>query len=123
MGRASRDKGKRGELEVAAIFTRAGLPADRTAALQAGSVPHVGDVTVRDLPWLHVESKRCEIYSLPEWQRQAEAAAGPATPLIAYRKSGTSHSPEPWRAVVHLDWLAGLLAELHQLHSESATTH
>lgn len=114
MSKASRDKGKRGELEVAAVFTEAGLAADRTAALQAGSVPGAGDVTVRDLRELHVESKRTETYSLPEWLRQVEAARLDGQPyVVAFRKSGKPRDPEPWRGIVDLPWLARILAELH----------
>lgn len=121
MAKASRDKGKRGELEVAAVFTAAGLPADRTAALQAGSVPGAGDVTVRALPNLHVESKRVETYKLPEWLRQVEAARLPGQPyVVAFRKNGTPRNPEPWRGIVDLAWLAQLLAELERLRAESA---
>jgi Holliday junction resolvase len=114
MAKSSRDKGKRGEREVAEVFTAAGLPADRTAALQAGSVPGAGDVTVRDLPELHIESKRQETYDLGAWERQADVAAlSHQTPVIAYRKSR-----QPWRASVPLDWLAGILAELVRLRRE-----
>lgn len=116
MSKASRDKGKRGELEVAGVFTAAGLPADRTAALQAGSVPGAGDVTVRALPGLHVESKRTETYNVPAWLRQVEEALLDGQPyVIAFRKSGTPKRPEPWRAIVDLEWLAEELAELHEL--------
>lgn len=118
MAKASRDKGKRGELDVAAVFTDAGLPADRTAALQAGGVPGAGDVTIRQLPHLHVESKRTETYSLPEWLRQIEGARLDGQPyLVAFRKSR-----EPWRGVVDLAWLAGELAELERLRALSTNT-
>jgi hypothetical protein len=119
MSKASRDKGKRGELEVAHVFTDAGLPADRTAALQAGSVPGAGDVTIRELPRLHVESKRTKTYSLPEWLRQVEEARLPdQSYVIAFRKDGTPKAPEPWRGIVDLVWLAELLAEVQSLRGE-----
>jgi hypothetical protein len=118
MAKASRDKGARGEREVARVFTAAGLPADRTAALQAGGVPGAGDVTIRELPSLHVESKRTEKYTLPEWLAQVEAATLPGQPyVIAFRRS---HAP--WRGVVDLAWLADLLAELAALRHHAAKT-
>lgn len=121
MAKASRDKGARGELEVARIFTDAGLPAHRTAALQAGRVPGAADVAVQAFPGLHIETKRCETYRLPEWHAQVDQAALPCqVPVIAYRKSGTGSKPEPWRAAVRLTWLAGVLTELVQLRSETA---
>lgn len=118
MAKRERDKGKRGELEVAHVFKDAGLPADRTAALQAGSVPGVGDVTVRSLPLLHIESKRCERYELPAWLRQVdEARLDGQAYVVAFRRSRDS-----WRAVVDLGWLASVLAELERLRAMSATT-
>lgn len=115
MSKASRDKGKRGELEVVHVFRDAGLQADRTAALQAGSVEGVGDVTVQTAYGdVAVEVKRTETYSLPAWQRQADASGAVA---IAYRRSGTPKTPEPWRAVVRLDFLASLMAELTRLRA------
>lgn len=112
----SRRKGKSGELEVVHVFGDAGLPAYRSAALQAGEVEGAGDVTVRDFPELHVEVKRTETYSLPAWQRQADAGAGEwGKPIVCYRRSGAPKTPEPWRAIVRLPWLAGILAELREL--------
>lgn len=116
MAKASRNKGKRGELEVASVFTDAGLPANRTAALQAGGVPGFGDVTVHAFPDLFVESKRCERYELPKWEHQVwnDCPEG-RVPVIAYRRSHTH-----WRAVVPLNWLADTLAELAKLRAERA---
>jgi Holliday junction resolvase len=112
--KSERDKGKRGELEVAHVFTDAGLPADRTAQLQAGGQCEAADVRVRPVPSLFVEVKRRESYELGKWERQIEAdAPSGSVPLIAYRKSR-----QPWRAIVRLDWLAARLAELVRLRAE-----
>lgn len=120
MAKASRDKGKRGESEVVNLFEAAGLSAYRSAALQAGEVEGAADVTVRDFPELHVESKRCERYELPAWQRQADKAAGEDVPVIFYRRNGSSRKPEPWRAVVPGEWLAALLSEVAELRAWKA---
>lgn len=106
MGRASREKGKRGEREVVALAREHDLEADRTAALQAGGVPGAADVRLRAFPGLHVEVKRDERLSVDRMVRQAEEdAPAAAVPVVAYRRNG-----EPWRAVVPLEYLARLWA-------------
>jgi Holliday junction resolvase len=106
MAKMSRDKGKRGELEVVHVFRGAGIPADRTAALQAGGVEGEADVRV-GVPGLHVEVKRDEHKSVDAMVRQAEADAPEgAVPVVTYRRNG-----QPWRAVVPLPWLVSLLKD------------
>lgn len=121
MGKSERDKGKSGEREVASIFTEAGLAADRTAALQAGSIPGAGDVTIRTLRDLHIEVKRTEAYSVPAWLRQVEDARLEGQDyVVAFRKSGKPRQPEPWRGIVDLVSYARLLAERERLRAFAA---
>lgn len=109
MAKSSRDKGKRGELEVAHLLTDAGLPARRTAQLQASGSCDDADVTAVLAPDLYVEVKRQETLRLPAWTRQAEAACPEGrVPIVAYRQSR-----QPWRASVPLQWLAETLALLN----------
>lgn len=54
MGKASRDKGKRGEREIAALFRAHGFNARRGRQYQGG--PDSPDV-IHDIPGLHVEVK------------------------------------------------------------------
>lgn len=63
MSSKSRDKGKRGELELAHLFTAEGYPALRGGFMQ---VRHGGgegaDCLVPSLPWLHIECKRYKTF-------------------------------------------------------------
>lgn len=106
----SRDKGKRGELEVVAHAVDAGLSARRTAPLQAAGhlAPSLayGDVLIAEFPHLHIEVKRDERMSVDAMVRQAEADAPEgSTPIVAYRRNNGS-----WRAVVPLSAWLELLA-------------
>ena len=106
MGRASREKGKRGEREVVALAREHDLEADRTAALQAGGVPGAADVRLRAFPGLHVEVKRDQRLSVDAMVRQAEEEAPEgATPVVAWRRDGMK-----WRADVPLGHYLALLS-------------
>lgn len=104
MGRASREKGKRGEREVVAVFRDAGLEARRTAPMQAQEGAPEADVAV-NVAGQHIEVKRVNRIRMLEWSRQAERAAGPGiVPAVAYRPDG-----EPWRVSLPLEDYAQLL--------------
>jgi Holliday junction resolvase len=102
MSRRERDKGARGEREVATVLRDHGLEVDRTP--NSGGLHIAGDVT--GLAGYHVEVKRQETLRLPLWVRQAtdEAPEG-AEPVVVYRQSG-----EPWRVVLELDAFAKLVS-------------
>jgi Holliday junction resolvase len=106
MSRASREKGKRGEREVAEVFRDAGFQdAHRTGQMQSNALGTHADVS--GVPSLHLEVKRCEVLKVPAWIAQAKADAKSGDePVVAFRQSG-----EPWRAVVDLRWLAELVAD------------
>ena len=99
MSRAEREKGKRGEREVAALLVAYGFDARRDGRLDVDLVHNVDDV--------HFEVKRCETLRIPEWWRQALGAAAPdgREVVLAFRTSKTA-----WRAVVDLEFLLALLA-------------
>lgn len=94
MGKMSREKGKRGEREVALLLKSLGYPARRTAQ-NCGKSGDAADVVGVD--GLHLEVKRCEQIRLDEWIRQAERDSTDTgnIPVVVFRKSG-----EPWRVVL-----------------------
>ncbi len=101
MSRAERDKGARGEREVAAVLRAHGLPVDRT--VQQSGLYLRGDLT--GVPGYHFEVKRQETLRIPLWLRQAnkDAPAG-TTPVVAFRQND-----DLWYAVLTLNDLAKLL--------------
>jgi Holliday junction resolvase len=101
MSRAERDKGARGEREVAAVLRAHGLAVDRT--IQQSGIYLRGDLT--GVPGYHFEVKRQEALRLPLWLRQVSRDAPPgSTPVLAFRQSN-----EQWYAVLALADLAKLL--------------
>lgn len=109
MGKASRDKGNRGELEVAHILKAAGFDAERTP--NSGGLQVKGDLT-HNVDGLHLEVKRQETVCLPEWLRQAHEEAGSdEVPVVVLRKSKTKKNGPigEWHACLPLDALIELL--------------
>lgn len=105
MGKASRDKGSRGELEVVHLAEASGLEAQRTAALQAGRVPGHPDVALLHHPGYHIEVKRDERMSVEAMWRQAETdALQGRIPLLAYRRNG-----QQWRGHMPLSAIFDLV--------------
>jgi hypothetical protein len=102
MSRAERDKGARGEREVAAIFRAVGFDCDRTP--NSGALRVKGDLA-GTVP-AHVETKRCETARPWAWLAQAEADAPEGvTPVVAFRRNGGR-----WYAMLPLEHLAALMA-------------
>jgi Holliday junction resolvase len=89
MGKMSREKGKRGELEVAAILRRWGFDGHRGQQYHGG--PDSPDVV--GLPGVHIEVKRVE--SLRLWdaleQSTRDADQSGEIPVVFHRKNG-----KPW---------------------------
>lgn len=102
MGRSSREKGKTGEREVRDALRGFGFNCRR--GLAAAGEPDL----VHSIPGVHLEVKRREQYELDEWLRQAESDSGSRIPVVVFRKSR-----QPWRAVVPLHYLLGLMAAAH----------
>jgi hypothetical protein len=97
MARAQRDKGVRGEREVAAILRAHGFTARRDGRLAADLDHNAAGV--------HFEVRRRETLALAAWMRDAEAAASGRIPVVAHRRNG-----EAWQATLPLDELVRLLA-------------
>ena len=99
-GRAARDKGKRGEREVAERFRAAGYVNARRAVQYNGRPGTAADVT--GVPTLHIEVKRVERDAVRKWIapaiRDAKAGGKGDIPVVCHRKSG-----EEWLVSLRLD--------------------
>src|SRR5690625_302275 len=90
----SRDKGARGERELAGWLTERGYPAHRGRQFHGG--PDSPDVVCPSLP-VHFEVKRTEKLRLHDAMAQAVDDAGEKTPVVAHRRSRGE-----WLAVLKL---------------------
>jgi hypothetical protein len=110
-GRASRSKGKRGELEVVALLIEHGFPARRGLSQPRGGGREEPDVVCDALCRYHLEVKRGARPNLTAAVRQAEAdCANGQVPVAVTRADGA-------------EWLATLpLAELLRV-LRIASTH
>lgn len=85
MGRMSREKGKRGEREFAALCSQNGYEARRTAQF-CGKTGEAADVV--GLPGVHIEVKRTERFDLYGALSQAKRdAKSGALPIVAHRRN------------------------------------
>ena len=104
-GRHSRNKGKRGEREVAKIFRDAGYPARRSVQYN-GRPGTAADVV--GVPGMHIEVKFVEKESVRAWYKQAErdarASIKQEIPIVVHRKIR-----EPWLVTMSLDDFIRLL--------------
>jgi Holliday junction resolvase len=93
----SRNKGKRGELELAEVIRDQGFNARR--GQQFKGTPDSPDV-VTDLPggW-HIECKRVEAGNPYKWLEQARKDAGKGqTPVVMHKKNG-----KPWVVILDIN--------------------
>lgn len=100
MARKSQVKGRRGELELAALLQQHGYDVRPGEPLNCGQ-----EADIVGLPHIHCEVKRCQQLRLSEWMRQASDDAekfGDGAPTIFFRRNR-----EAWRVIMNLpDWLA-----------------
>lgn len=98
MGKASRDKGKRGEREFANIMI-GWLGAAAGAVTRRIEQTRDAGHDLDGLDPFAVEVKRCEALSVGAWWKQAKKSAVGAglRPALAYRRNG-----EDWRVMVEL---------------------
>lgn len=98
-GKASREKGKRGEREIARIFREAGWTTARRTAQFCGKSGDAADIT--GIPGLHIEVKRVEREQVRAWMAQAErdaqAAGRDEIPIVIHRRSDA-----PWLVTLSL---------------------
>ncbi len=112
----SKQKGKRGELELSAFLREHGFDARRGQQFKGS--PDSPDVV--GLPGHHVECKRVEALSLYDAYTQAcRDAAATEIPLVAHRKNGKPHHPLPWLAILSLDDYLLMVRELEALRAVS----
>lgn len=101
MGKPSRDKGARGELEVLELLRSHGW--DRCTRNFASGATGNGDIA-RGPQGVHLEIKRVERFSIRQTWKQASTEAGTDLPVIL-----TRWNQGPWLAVVEADELLTLL--------------
>lgn len=94
---SSRDKGKRGELELRDLFRAHGYAARRGGQQGAGGSADAPDV-IHDMPGIHAECKRVEAFScLTRAIEQAKKDAGNKMPTV-------------WSRTNRADWLVTMRA-------------
>lgn len=99
VGKRSRDKGKRGELELAHKLQALGYPDAHRSQQYCGGA---WSADVIGLPSVHIECKRAEHVSLYRALEQAEqdSEGSSNVPVVMHRKNG-----KPWLVVMRLeDW-------------------
>ena len=112
----SRDKGKRGELELAAFLKEHGYAEARRGQQFKGGTDSPDVVGV---PGLHFECKRVEALSVYAAFAQACRDSGPASiPVVAHRRNGTKACPKPWLAILGLDAFMLIWRELMLLRNQ-----
>ena len=85
MGKAQREKGKRGEREVAAILKEHGYEDARRTSQYCGQTGDASDVI--GLEGFHLEVKRCNTTKIHEWMEQATRDAKELeTPVVIHRR-------------------------------------
>lgn len=98
MGKASRDKGKRGEREVASLLRSYGYDARRGVQYHGGE----DSPDVVGLPHVHIEVKRTERLDLYGALAQSKADAGGDMPIVIHRKNNCE-----WVVIQPFeDWIA-----------------
>ena len=97
MGKASREKGKRGEREIASLLREYGYDAHRGVQYKGGQ----DSPDVVGLPGTHVEVKRTERLNLYDALSQSKADAGTDMPIVVHRKNNAE-----WVVIQPLkDWI------------------
>ena len=94
----SKQKGKRGELEVAHILQEHGFSGARRSAQYCGNTGEAADI-IGCLPGFHIEVKRCETTKIWEWIAQAERDHPEGTiPVVVFRRSRSG-----WQVCISLE--------------------
>lgn len=105
-GKMARNKGARGEREVAEI-----LEGRRTGQMQSQNGSTEADVEAGLPGWnenFHTEVKRQERVEIVKWCEQSQADAGEKIPLVVWRRNH-----DKWRVTLPLDDFLGLVHKAH----------
>lgn len=94
MGKASRNKGKRGELEIANLLKAAGFEKAQRTAQCKGNTGQAGDV--EGLPGIHIEVKRVERLNLKAAYQQA---------VHDSKENGNNNIPAVFHRGSHQPWM------------------
>lgn len=96
-GKRSREKGKRGEREIASLLREYGYDARRGVQYKGGQ----DSPDVVGLPGTHIEVKRTERLNLYDALSQSKADAGDDMPIVLHRKNNAE-----WVVIQPLkDWI------------------
>ena len=105
MGKMSRDKGKRGELEVVALLHKYGFEAWRGQQFKGGSdSPDV----IHNIPNVHLEVKLREALSLYPVLENTKQEAPEKVPVLFHRRSR-----KPWVVAMYAEDFLQLMKELY----------
>ncbi len=98
MGNMQREKGKRGERELAGILRENGFDTRRGQQYNGAD----GSADVIGLPGVHIECKRAERLNIGEAVQQAQRDARPGEASVVFHRKNR----EPWLVTMPLtDWL------------------
>jgi hypothetical protein len=103
MGKMSRDKGKVGEREVAALLREYGFEARRGVQYQGG---HDSEDVHHNIPGLHIEVKRVEKLNLNDAMAQASEDASGDKPVVVHRQNKTR-----WKATLYMEDFLAILRD------------
>lgn len=103
----SRDKGKKGEREFAALCRDQGYDARRAQQYAGG----VESADVVGLPGIHIEVKRVERLNIEDAMAQSVRDAGDQVPIVAHRKNNCewliTMKADDWFQI-YREWEAGV---------------
>jgi len=107
MGKTSREKGKRGERELAEELRKLGIDARR--GMQFSGSPDSPDV-ITSIDGIHIECKRVEkLHLYPSLQQATNDAGDGKIPLVAHRRNRS-----PWIVILYLDDLPNLCEKIYE---------
>lgn len=98
----SKAKGKRAELEIAALLREYGFDARRGVQYHGGE----DSPDVLGLPGVHIEVKHVEKLNINEAMAQADRDCGENMPAVFHRRNRT-----PWFVTLHFDDFMNLYKE------------
>lgn len=112
IGKASREKGKRGERELAALLRESGFDRAARGVQYCGKT---GAADVVGIPGFHIECKRVEKLNVEEALKQSERdAQNGEIPIVCHRRDR-----ERWKTTMRLDKFLELLKKGDDDHAGS----